>query len=253
MSAPILSVHGVGRRFGGVVAVNDVSFDVEPGEILGVIGPNGAGKTTLMELLSGLQRPNTGRVVFRGRDVTRDRAHVRSRLGMGRTFQVVKPLAGMTVLETVTVAAAFSRENSGLGLRQPREAARAVVRRLGLEHREDAYASRLALADTKRLELAKALAGDPNLLLLDEVMGGLNSGEVGQFLDVLRSVREAGVTLVIVEHVMRAVMEICDRVVVLSQGKVIASGSPQQVTSDDAVIKAYLGARFGARREGKLA
>jgi branched-chain amino acid transport system ATP-binding protein len=254
MSA-IIEATGVSKRFGGLKAVEDVSLAVPPGEISALIGPNGAGKTTLFTLLAGFQKPDTGHVRFAGRDITALPAHAIARLGMARTFQIVQPFAGQTVRENIAV---------GAHLRIPgREAAlaraEAVARRVGLSDQLDKPAADMTVAGRKRLELARALATGPQLLLLDEVLAGLNPQEIAGMIPVIRAICAGGdgeppVTVLMIEHVMQAVMNLAARVWVLSQGRLIASGSPAEVTSDPAVIEAYLGhgaaARLAAQKAG---
>jgi branched-chain amino acid transport system ATP-binding protein len=233
----LLEVEGLTRFFGGLRAVGELSFSVEPGEILGLIGPNGAGKTTVFNLITGFVRPSGGKVLLDGRDVTGSRPHVVTRRGIARTFQIVKPFPGLSVKENVTLAAF---------LRHPRradaeEAALAVVDRLGLSARAASLAGQLTLMDQKRLEMARALATEPRVLLLDEPMGGLNPSEVDVASDLVEGIRRGGVTVVLVEHVMKAIMRISDRVLVMQHGERIALGAPAEVVRDPAVIAAYFG------------
>jgi branched-chain amino acid transport system ATP-binding protein len=233
----LLEVEGLTRFFGGLRAVGELSFSVEPGEILGLIGPNGAGKTTVFNLITGFVRPSGGKVLLDGRDVTGSKPHVVTRRGIARTFQIVKPFPGLSVKENVTLAAF---------LRHPRradaeEAALAVVDRLGLSARAASQAGQLTLMDQKRLEMARALATEPRVLLLDEPMGGLNPSEVDVASDLVEGIRRGGVTVVLVEHVMKAIMRISDRVLVMQHGERIALGAPAEVVRDPAVIAAYFG------------
>jgi branched-chain amino acid transport system ATP-binding protein len=219
------------------MAVNDVSFRVDEGEILGLIGPNGAGKTTLFNVISGYQEPTAGRTFFLGRDVTGLRPYDLAVLGIGRTFQIVRPFPQLTVLENVLV---------GAFLRTPRRhlaeaRARDVLVLTGLMDVAARRAGSLPVAGRKRIEVARALATQPRLLLLDEVVAGLNPTEVDQMVDLIRRVRDTGISIVVVEHVMRFIMGISDRVIVLSYGRLIAAGSPRQVAQDPGVIEAYLG------------
>jgi len=235
----LLEVRKLTRHFGGLRAVGDLSFSVEAGEILGLIGPNGAGKTTVFNLVTGFVRPSSGEVLVDGRSLAGLRPHAVARRGVARTFQIVKPFPGLTVRENVTLAAF---------LRHPRRAdaeraAVEVLQRLGLSHRAGDLASQLTLMDQKRLEMAKALATGPRLLLLDEPMGGLNASEVETASAIVRRIRASGVTIVLVEHVMKAIMRISDRVVVMNQGEKIAEGPPAQVVEDPAVLAAYFGRR----------
>jgi branched-chain amino acid transport system ATP-binding protein len=243
MTAPLLEVRGVTKRFGGLAAVSDASLDVAPGSITGLIGPNGAGKTTVFTLIAGFQRPDSGSVSFSGRDMTALEAHQRAFAGIARTFQIVQPFAGLTVAENIAVGAHLRHARRGDALAR----AATVAERLGLGPMLDRPASQLTLAGRKRLELARALATEPRLLLLDEVLAGLNPSEVRDMLPVLQAIRSDGVTILMVEHVMQAVMSLCDTVYVLAQGRIIAHGTPAEVTRSTAVIEAYLGHGAAAR------
>jgi branched-chain amino acid transport system ATP-binding protein len=234
---PLLDVRDVRKRFGGLQAVSGVSLSVEAGEIVGLIGPNGAGKTTLFHIVSGFVAPDDGAVLVDGRPTTGLRPHELCRRGLARTFQIVRPFPGLTVVENVRVGA-LARGGS---LRAATDLAREVVAFVGLEDRANRPARGLTLADRKRLELARALATSPRLLLLDEVMAGLTETETDRIVELCRQIHARGITILLIEHVMRAVMALSHRLVVLSQGEVIATGPPATVARDGRVIEAYLG------------
>lgn len=238
MTHPILEVVSVSKRFGGLLAINEVSFSVGQGEIVGLIGPNGAGKTTLFEIASGYIRPTSGEVRYLGSPISHQPTHRLSRLGVGRTFQIVQPFLGLTVLENVMTGALGQ---AGRSIAEARTAATAVLQKIRLDHRAGILARNLTLPEKKRLELARALATQPKLLLLDEVMAGLTPAEVDDILPILHEIRESGVTLLVVEHIMRAIMSLSDRLVVIANGRKIAEGRPEDVARDEAVISAYLG------------
>lgn len=243
-----LSIEGVGMRFGGLQALNDVTLRVEKGAVVGLIGPNGSGKTTLMNIISGVLKPTSGRVRFANQTIGDVPTYKVCKLGIGRTFQIVKPFASLTVCENVAVGAMYGRTGNGRSTRASFERARELLEVVGLARVADRPANDLTIPDRKRLEVAKALALDPDILLLDEVMAGLNASEVDEALDLLRSVTARGVTLIVVEHLMKAIMSISTTVVVLAEGKKIAEGAPHEVVSSRAVIEAYLGSRFAARQ-----
>ncbi len=235
----LLRTENVVKRFGGLVAVNHVTFELHEGEILGLIGPNGAGKTTLFNCINGIYRPEEGRIFFRGHDITGWRPSRLAHLGMARTFQIVRPLAELTVRENVMVGAAFGEKR--LPLSKAATITEEVLDFLGLADRAEQLAGSLNVAQKKRLELARALAAQPRLLLLDEVLAGLNPTEVDEMVETIRKIRERGITILMIEHVMRAIMNLSDRILVLDFGELIAEGTPEEIAQNERVIKAYLG------------
>ena len=246
MKSFILSVEDISKRFGGLYAVREAALTVEVGRITAVIGPNGAGKTTLFALIAGFQKPDRGRIRFESADITGQSAHQVARQGIARTFQIVQPFAGLSVLENIAVGAHLHVRRRSEAL----AAAAEVAKLLGLEKIMNQSAATLTLAGRKRLELARALATSPKLLLLDEVLAGLNPSEIRDMLPVIRAIRDRGVTILMIEHVMQAVMSLAEQVYVLVEGHVIAKGTPSEVGTNPEVIEAYLGRGAAARLAG---
>ena len=238
MSA-LLEVNALSKRFGGVQAVADLNFTVGQGEILALIGPNGAGKSTVFNLINGVFAPDSGRIVFEGQDITGKPTYEVAHRGIARAHQIVQPLAGLSVLDNCLVGACYGHDN--LSMTAGREVVREIAELVGLTDRLEMLAGQLTTAGKKRLELARALCGRPRLLLLDEVLAGLNPTEIERMIEVIRAIRARGVSILIIEHVMRAIMSLSDRVVALNLGRNLAEGSPQEVANHPAVIEAYLG------------
>lgn len=246
MSAPssvMLEVVNLTRRFGGLIAVNEATFTVEAGSITGLIGPNGAGKTTAFSMISGFQSPSSGAIHFEGRSIIGETPERLARRGIARTFQIVQPFAGLSVIENIAV---------GAYLRHPQRAdalahAHAIAGQLGLAEEVAKPAAALTVAGRKRLELARALATGPRLLLLDEVLAGLNPSEIRDMIPVLQTIRAGGVTILMIEHVMQAVMSLCDVVHVIAEGRMIATGKPAEVVNNRQVVEAYLGSGAASR------
>ena len=250
MSA-VLETRGLTRRFGGVEAVSDVSFSLEEGTVLGVIGPNGAGKSTLINLITGHVKPSDGQVVIAGDDMTGEKPWTIAKARVARTFQIVKPFRDLTVRENVAIGGMFGPEHAG-SAREAIDGADEALERVGLLDKAEASPGDLSVADARRLELAKALAMRPRLLLLDEVMAGLRPGEIEPALDLIRSLKDEGVTILVVEHVMKAIMAVSDSLLVMHEGKELVQGDPDEVMQDERVIEAYLGRRYAERaREGQ--
>ena len=241
----LLEVERLSKRFGGVRAVHEVSFVLDEGELLGIMGPNGSGKTTLFNLLAGALAPDAGRIRLAGADIAGLPAHRVCAAGVARTFQLVRPFAGLTTLENVLVGRLYGRARRTRA--EAETEARRLLRVLGLEARADEPAARLALIDRKRLELARALATSPRLLLLDEFMAGLNPTETATAMELVRDLLAAGVTVLMVEHIVWALMDLARRIVVLSAGEKIADGPPAEIAADPNVVDVYLGGDVGRR------
>jgi branched-chain amino acid transport system ATP-binding protein len=247
----VLETHDVSIRFGGLNALDGVDLTLKEGEILGVIGPNGAGKTTFINVVTGLYKPSGGRILFQGEDVTGKAAHEMGRRGLARTFQVVRPFRNLSVIENVAVGAMFGTKGSTSSSKEAFKKAEEVLERVGLSAKMRGDASKLTIPDLKRLELAKALAMRPKVLLLDEVMAGLHTGEIDDAVELLRSIHAEGITLLVIEHVMKAIIALSTRILVLEFGKKIAEGTADEVLHDERVIAAYLGDRYAARQREK--
>jgi branched-chain amino acid transport system ATP-binding protein len=240
----LLAVRNLSKRFGGVNALADLTFALDPGEVLGIIGPNGAGKTTLLNCVSGVIRPDAGDIRWEEASISGVPPYRRARLGIGRTFQIVRPFPSMTVRENTAMGALFGQPSGRLQPRAALHQADDVLELVGLREKGDYPVLRLTVPDRKRLEVARALAMRPRLLLLDEVMAGLNSVEVEQALEVIRRVRESGITIVLIEHVMKVIVGVCTRALVLNFGRTLVEGPPAEVLRDKRVIEAYLGERY---------
>jgi len=235
----ILQVQGVTKRFGGLQALSQVTFDLPQGQILGLIGPNGAGKTTLFNVIDGVYTPEEGRIIFDGKDVTGKKSYHLARMGLARTHQIVRPLNELSVRENVMVGACFGHANANL--KEAAKVADEVLEFVGLASKAEQLAGSLNVAQKKRLEMARAIAAKPKLLLLDEVLAGLNPSEIANMVETVRAIRERGITIIMIEHVMSAIMNVSDRILVLDFGKLIAEGTPEEIASNEKVIQAYLG------------
>jgi len=236
----LLEIEGLHKSFGGLMAIRNLGFVVDEGEIVGLIGPNGSGKTTTMNLLTGFLRPDSGRIIFRGQNVTGAARCRICRKGIARTFQLVKPFLDFTARQNVMAGRAYGQE-SARNLRTAAEEADELLARVGLWEKAEALAKDLTLMQRKRLELARALATRPQLLLLDELMAGLNPGEAEDAMRLVRSIRDSGITIVIVEHIVKAILGLSDRIVVLNMGEKIAEGCPHEIVHNPQVIEVYLG------------
>jgi branched-chain amino acid transport system ATP-binding protein len=247
VTAPLLELREATKRFGGVVALDHVSFDVAEGELVGLIGPNGAGKTTLLNCLSRVYRLDSGTIRFAGRDIGGLGRHHVAALGVGRTFQIVKPFRSMTARENVAIGAMFGSEQAHLAPAEAFRAADEIAELVGLAGRARLRVDELTVPDRRRLEVARALATKPRLLLLDEVMAGLQPVEVAEALEVVKRVHSTGITILVIEHVMQVIVGLCPRVIVLHFGRVLSEGAPDTVLRDQRVIEAYLGERYAKR------
>ncbi len=246
---PILTVESLSKYFGALKAVDNVSFYVQEGEIVGLVGPNGAGKTTLINLITGTLHKTRGRVLFMGKDISKITPDRAAKLGIARTFQITKPLRGMTVEENVLTGALFGRRGRPTSIREAKKKARVCLQITGMERKKAFPISQLTVPDQKRLELARSLATDPYLLLLDESMAGLSPTEVDQALNLIKKINsEMHITILFIEHVMRAVMAISERIVILHHGQKLVEGSPQEIANNPRVIEAYLGKKYQKKR-----
>jgi branched-chain amino acid transport system ATP-binding protein len=244
----ILSGTEVSKTFGGLHAVENVNFDVTEGEIFGLIGPNGAGKTTLLNLINGIYPISNGNIIFNGRKINNLKPHKITHLGIGRAFQIVRTFEGLSVLENVLVGRLFGGK-SAKSIRKGLEDVEEVLQFVKLEKKKNFRTSEITIADKKRMELARALAMRPKLLLLDEVMAGLNPREVDELMDIVRAINHMGITIVMIEHVMKAVMGVSRRILVLHHGRKIALGTPKEIADNEEVIKSYLGERFASKEQ----
>ncbi|MCK4900829.1 MAG: ABC transporter ATP-binding protein [Anaerolineales bacterium] len=233
----LLEVTGITKRFGGLCAVNQLNLSLDKGQILGLIGPNGAGKTTAFNMISGFYQPDEGEIIFDGKDITGLRPDQVCKLGVTRTFQVVKPFPQLSVLDNVMIGA-YNRTNDR---KESKEKAEDIIEFLGMQDFKEMTAGSLSVAHRKRLEVAKALATDPKIILLDEAMAGLRPTETNEMIGLVRQISRQGIALLLVEHVMRVIMSLAERIVVIHHGEKIAEGTPQQICQDKAVIDAYLG------------
>ena len=242
MIAPVLKVDAVSKRFGGFTAIDNVSIEIRAGERFGLIGPNGSGKTTLINCISGALRNEAGRIVFLGEDITRLQAYKRTRRGIARSFQIPRPFKSMTVLENLLVAIDFAAIGHGLSLRQQEAEVGLILDRMGLAAKAHVLSSELSQVELRKMELARAMAARPKLLISDEAMAGLSGSEIDEVLELLLALSREGITIIMIEHIMHAVMRFSERVVCLEAGRIIAEGSPEEVMGNARVQEAYLGA-----------
>lgn len=245
----LLEGEGVSKYFGGLAALADLNFQVRRGEIVGLIGPNGAGKTTLINVITGISSVSKGKVHFKGEDITYAKPHHIGQMGIARTFQIVKPFSGMTLEENVLIGALFGKSGMKRTMPEALKKVAEVLKFVGLMEKKDVAVEGTTLPDRKRLELAKALAMEPELLLLDEVMAGLTPKETEDVMALVKEMKRGGITILVIEHVMKAIMGISDRIIVLHQGESIAEGTPDEISRNEKVIAAYLGARYAKRRD----
>ena len=238
MDEPILSINGISKRFGGLQAVNNVSFNLPKGEIMGLMGPNGAGKTTLVNVICGFYKPDSGTIKFSGKDITRLRAHQVCHQGIARTYQIPQPFGELTVLQNVIVAAMFGR---GISQSAAIREAPKMLQLTDLSDKKDVLAKDMSTIALKRLEVARALATDPTVLLVDEAAAGLNEAELPRMMEILENIRQTGITIILIEHVMKVMREAVDNILVMDEGATIASGTPEEVMKDKRVIECYLG------------
>ncbi|MEN1968738.1 ABC transporter ATP-binding protein [Lentibacillus sp. N15] len=239
MSKTILKVENVKKVFGGLTALKDVKFELAQDEILGLIGPNGAGKTTMFNVIAGVLKPNVGRIIYKDINITNKRPDQRCHLGIARTFQVTKPFQNMDLIENVMVGSYFGNKQDSIS--KARAKAEEILEFVGMSNIKDLEAKSLSIGNLKKLELARALATEPQVLLLDEVIGGLTPSEGNEVVGIIKKIKESGVAIIMIEHVMKAVMGASDRILVLNYGEVLAKGTPKEISENPLVIEAYLG------------